>query len=96
MNHPVISRVCRYCGKYVNLFEDDFLSTIGKDGQINYFFECPNCQEVDKINEKFLPGYLRDILVLKANKREADNITFLFVFAIIAIIVVIAYLFVKF
>ena len=97
MNYsPVINRVCKYCGKYVSLFEDDFMATIGKEGKINYFFECPNCQEFEKIDEKFLPGYLKDILVLKANKREAENITFLGIFFLVAIIAIIVYLFVKF
>ena len=93
---PVVNRICKYCGKYVSLCEEDFLATIGKEGKINYFFECPNCQEVDKIDEQYLPGYLKDILVLKANKRESENITYLCAFCLIAIVAIIAYFIVKF
>ena len=93
MRHsPIVHHTCQYCGKRITLYEDDFLSTIGRDGRINYFYECPNCQEVDVIDEDLLPGYLKDILVFKANQKETENIAYLCVFFAIGMVAILYYL----
>ncbi len=81
---PVVNRVCQYCGKYVPLYEHDFTATIGKNGKVHYFFECPNCQEFDKIDEKHLPGYLKDKLVAKARQNEDDDKIYIYIVSAIA------------
>lgn len=84
----IMTHTCQFCGKHLNLCESDFFASIGHGGKIHYFFECPNCEEVDKISEASLPGYLKDRLVAEAKKKENGNKIYSYFFGIIIFIAV--------
>lgn len=88
-NSLVFIRLCQFCEKNVSLRENDFIATISPSGKSNFFFICPRCEEVEKVDEKLLPEHLKARLIASAKQRENGNK--IYIYTVILIFIGIAF-----
>ena len=70
---PFLVTKCDNCGKEIKLWKesDFFAKKSKKKGEFDFFYICPECGNVEKQPECWLPSYLKYELIKKLVARES-------------------------